>query len=151
MSVPRSLALLERAPERELIPMCSALGLSVAVCGALGSGLLSGKYRPNDTDIKTVGRLNDPMFAGCSMNERNFAIADEVTRVASEIGATPSQVALAWVRALALHHSDHRCQNRCAARRQPRLSERRAIGRTHGKTGKVERNRAWLAARISRR
>ena len=33
------------------------------------------------------------------MNEHNFAIADEVARVASEVGATPSQVALAWVRA----------------------------------------------------
>ena len=99
MSVPRSPALLERAPERELIPMGSALGLAAAVCGALGSGLLSGKCRPNDTDIKTVGRLNDPMFVGRSMNERNIAIADEVTRVASEICATPSQIALAWVRA----------------------------------------------------
>ena len=92
-------SLVERTPERELIPMCSALGLSVTVWGALGSGLLSGKYRPNDTDNKTVGRLNDPMFAGRRMNERNFAIVDEVTRIATEIGATPSQVALAWVRA----------------------------------------------------
>jgi aryl-alcohol dehydrogenase-like predicted oxidoreductase len=62
-------SLIERTPERELLPMANALDLAVTPWGTLGGGVLTGKYR-----------------------------ADEVGRVAKEIGRSPSQVALAWVR-----------------------------------------------------
>jgi aryl-alcohol dehydrogenase-like predicted oxidoreductase len=92
-------SLIERTPERELLPMSAALGLSIAVWGALGSGFLSGKYKPGDKVDASQGRLGDPMFAGRNLNDRNFAIADEVKAVAKDLAATPSQVALAWTRA----------------------------------------------------
>ncbi|MDX8356391.1 aldo/keto reductase [Sphingopyxis terrae] len=87
-------SLIERAAERELLPMAEALGLSVTAWGGLGNGLLSGKYLPK---AEAQGRLNDPIFAA-TMNEANLAVAREVMRIAEAHGASASQVALAWIR-----------------------------------------------------
>jgi|WetSurMetagenome_2_1015567.scaffolds.fasta_scaffold25393_3 aryl-alcohol dehydrogenase-like predicted oxidoreductase len=85
-------SLVERSPERDLLPMAKSLDLAVTPWGILGSGVLSGKYnlkrKPDGERAKEFGTLTD----------RNLAIASEVARVAAEVGATPSQVAIAWVR-----------------------------------------------------
>lgn len=86
-------SLIERTPERELLPMADAMGLTVTPWGAIGGGVLSGKYTPNGeaADSKRVsGNKN-------RLSERNLKIASEVALVAKEIGKTPTQVALAWV------------------------------------------------------
>jgi aryl-alcohol dehydrogenase-like predicted oxidoreductase len=85
-------SLLERTVERELLPMARALDLAVTPWGVLGAGVLSGKYNLNDKPKE--GRA----VAGGAKDERNLSIAQTVTEVAAEIGCTPSQVALAWVR-----------------------------------------------------
>ena len=46
-------SLLERTPERELIPMAAALGLTVTAWSPLANGLLSGKYRVTDTGVQS--------------------------------------------------------------------------------------------------
>ena len=85
-------SLVERTPERDLLPMAKALDIAVTPWGILGSGVLSGKFnqkkKPDGTRAKEFG----------SVTPRNLAIAQEVMRVAGEIGATPSQVAIAWLR-----------------------------------------------------
>jgi aryl-alcohol dehydrogenase-like predicted oxidoreductase len=90
-------SLLERSPERELLPMAEALGLAVATWGSLGSGVLTGKFAGRQRPAGT--RLGDNEWGKAALSVRNLAIAAEVDRVAREVGRSPSQVALAWVRA----------------------------------------------------
>ncbi|RWY66186.1 aldo/keto reductase [Rhizobium sp. WSM1325] len=68
----------------------------------LGSGFLTGKYArgtepSSDTRLGNGNamfkRIGDKMFT----TDRNWATMDAVREIASEIGATPSQVALSWV------------------------------------------------------
>ena len=84
-------SLLDRAAERELLPMAKALDLAVTPWDTLGSGVLTGKY---NRDRGTEGRA---ALRG-SVDERTLGIAAEVVKVADELGKTPAQVALNWVR-----------------------------------------------------
>ena len=84
-------SLLDRAAERELLPMARALDLGVTPWDTLGSGILTGKYN------------RDPEAAGRAalrerVTQRDLGIAAEVVKVAEELGRTPAQVALNWVR-----------------------------------------------------
>ena len=89
--------LIERTPERELLPMAKALDIGVTVWSPLGGGILSGKYgKQNEPEPKRFDPGN-PMSAAF-VNERNLSIANEVQTIAKEIGRTPSQVALNWIR-----------------------------------------------------
>jgi len=85
-------SLLDRTPERELLPMARHLDLAVTPWAVQGAGVLSGKYTRGAT--REAGRARD----GAATDERNLAIARVVDRVADEIGCTSSQVAIAWVR-----------------------------------------------------
>ena len=87
LQLPYSLA--DRDPERELLPMARALDLAVLAWGTLDGGALTGKYLVETDEPRREARASD----------RVNDIAREVVAVAEEIGATPSQVALAWVRA----------------------------------------------------
>jgi aryl-alcohol dehydrogenase-like predicted oxidoreductase len=87
-------SLVERGADREQLPMVEALGMGAALFSPLGGGLLTGKYRTSDkgrlSDWKhTVHREDTP---------QRTAIVDSVLEVAGEVGAPPSQVAMAWVR-----------------------------------------------------
>ena len=91
-------SLIERTPERELLPMAQALDIAVTPWGTLGGGVLTGKYkagkpRPGDARYGSQAAWGD-----LYLTERNMRIAEEVERVAKEIGRTTSQVAIAWVR-----------------------------------------------------
>ena len=88
-------SLVERSVERELLPMARALDLAFTAWGCLGSGVLTGKY--NRDRAGGGGRIESTGMES-ARSEHNLAIAAEVVAVASEIGATPSQVALSWVR-----------------------------------------------------
>jgi aryl-alcohol dehydrogenase-like predicted oxidoreductase len=96
-------SLIERDTDRELLPMARALGLGVAAWTPLASGWLTGKYL--DTSGPPAGqegvprRLDDPVMARfLPRTDRTVAIATEVARIASEVGCTPAQVALNWLR-----------------------------------------------------
>ena len=84
-------SLLDRAVERELLPMAKTLDLTVTPWDTLGSGVLAGKYNNNPAE---AGRAKLRGF----INERALGIAGEVIKVAQELGRTPAQVALNWVR-----------------------------------------------------
>ncbi len=84
-------SLLDRAVERELLPMAAELDLAVTPWDALGSGLLTGKY---NRDADSQGRAS---LRG-RVRERDLAIAAEVVKLAEKLGRTPAQVALNWVR-----------------------------------------------------
>jgi len=98
-------SLIERTPERDLLPMARKLGMTVTPWGVLGSGVLTGKY--NDappTSARTSGitgeKVERRLDAGFSekANERNLGIARAVGEIARKVGCTASQVALAWFR-----------------------------------------------------
>jgi aryl-alcohol dehydrogenase-like predicted oxidoreductase len=84
-------SLLDRAAERDLLPMAKALDLTVTPWDTLGSGILSGKY---NRDAGAEGRAK---LRG-QVSERDLGIAAEVVKVAEEVGRSPAQVALGWVR-----------------------------------------------------
>jgi len=86
--------LLERTSERDLIPMAEQENLSVLAWSPLAGGLLSGKYSSiNKGEIKRT-RLEKSQ----RVNDHNLAIADTIIEIANEIGATPANVSLAWIR-----------------------------------------------------
>jgi aryl-alcohol dehydrogenase-like predicted oxidoreductase len=85
-------SLIERTVERELIPMARALDLAVTPWSPLAGGVLTGKYLD---DAATGGRVQPTAER---RNARNTAIARVVVDVAREIGRTPSQVAINWLR-----------------------------------------------------
>jgi len=87
-------SLIERTPERELIPMAAELGLTVMAWSPLGGGFLSGKYVRNVKPIE--GRV--AQFIYTELSDANFNIADAVKAVAAELGKAPAQVALSWLR-----------------------------------------------------
>jgi aryl-alcohol dehydrogenase-like predicted oxidoreductase len=85
-------SLLDRTAERDLLPMARALDLAVTPWSVLGAGVLSGKYNRGTPPEK--GRAK----AGAATVERNLEIAGAVMAVADEIGCTPAQAAISWVR-----------------------------------------------------
>ncbi len=90
-------SLIQRTPERDLLPMAKALDLAVTPWSPLGGGVLTGTYNQPPQESSEQGRLVNPAFG--TISERNLAIAQVVSEVATEIGHTPSQVALAWLHA----------------------------------------------------
>src|SRR5882757_5100567 len=87
-------SLLERTVEGELIPMALEMGLGVTPWSPLKSGVLSGKYtRENAATVKA----DRGERVTAALGERMYAIIDELARIATEAGATPASVALAWV------------------------------------------------------
>lgn len=90
-------SLLERTPERELLPMAERFGLTVVGWAPLGAGVLTGKYTRGEGDVDSLRKqAND---ARGRTAEDKLAIAKVVDQVADELGASSAQVALAWVRA----------------------------------------------------
>ena len=88
VQAPYSLA--DRGVERELLPMARGLDLTVTPWGLLEGGELTGKYDSGSDEPRRYG--------DSTPGERVRAIAAEVAAVAAEVGRTPSQVAIAWVR-----------------------------------------------------
>jgi aryl-alcohol dehydrogenase-like predicted oxidoreductase len=87
-------SLLERTSEGELIPMAQAMGMGVLPWGPLKSGFLSGKYASGAT-----GGVDAPRAAVVGApNPEDYRVIDTVSEIATEIGASPAAVALAWVR-----------------------------------------------------
>ncbi len=81
-------SLLQRTPERELLPMAKHFGMTVTPWAPLAGGALTGKYLRGDR-----GRLKE---TSNRLNERSEHITKEVISVAYELGVQPSDVALKW-------------------------------------------------------
>jgi aryl-alcohol dehydrogenase-like predicted oxidoreductase len=86
-------SLIQRTPERDLIPMANYLDLAITPWATIGGGALTGKYL-NKKD-KEPARLTEKSVR---LNEKNTEIAREVVNVAEELGVKPSQIAINWVR-----------------------------------------------------
>ena len=89
-------SLIERTPERELLPMAGSLDIAVTAWGSLGGGVLTGKYEKGKPHPKG-DRLSEGPWGASILTDKNLGIAQVVREVAAELDKTPSQVALAWV------------------------------------------------------
>ena len=90
-------SLVERSADWEHIPAALALGLGVQPWSPLAGGFLSGKYERSDGAPEGDGRLaGDNPLGQSPFTERNWAILDELKRIAGELGRTPAETALAW-------------------------------------------------------
>ena len=87
-------SLLERTVEGELMPMALEMGLGVTPWSPLKSGVLSGKYTRESSATAKADRGERVTSA---LNERVFAIIDELQATAQALDTTPAAVALAWV------------------------------------------------------
>ncbi len=91
-----------RDQETDVLPLLRELGIGFVAYSPLGRGFLTGAVRSREDIPEDDNRRNNPRF-----NEENFdanlRLADEVAAIAAEVGATPGQVALAWVIAQGEH------------------------------------------------
>ncbi len=85
-----------RDPEAELLPLLRELGIGFVPYSPLGHGFLTGQIRSPEQLADDDWRKTNPRFTGENF-QRNLRTVDEVEAVASEAGATPAQVALAWL------------------------------------------------------
>ena len=86
-------SLVERTPDRELLPMAEALGLGAALWSPLGGGFLTGKYRASDEGrLKRLG-----MLVHTETTSRETAVLDAVLTVAGKADVSPAHVAIAWL------------------------------------------------------
>ena len=85
-----------RDPEAEVLPLTRELGIGFVPFSPLGHGFLTGRIRSTGQFGDGDWRATNPRFTGENFR-RNLRIADEVEAVAAEAGATPAQVALAWL------------------------------------------------------
>jgi aryl-alcohol dehydrogenase-like predicted oxidoreductase len=87
-----------RDVERNVVPAAAELGVGFVPYSPLGRGFLAGAVRSAD-DLTGAGDLRSymPRF-GADVLDANLAVVQVVTSVAEEVGATPAQVALAWLR-----------------------------------------------------
>jgi aryl-alcohol dehydrogenase-like predicted oxidoreductase len=85
-----------RDPEAELLPLLRELGIGFVPYSPLGHGFLTGTIRSAGELADDDWRKTNPRFTEGNF-EKNLRIVDEVKTVASELEATPAQVALAWL------------------------------------------------------
>jgi aryl-alcohol dehydrogenase-like predicted oxidoreductase len=85
-----------RDPEAELLPLLRELGIGFVPYSPLGHGFLTGTIRSPQDLADDDWRKSNPRFTEGNL-ETNLRIVDEVEAIASEVGATPAQIALAWL------------------------------------------------------
>jgi aryl-alcohol dehydrogenase-like predicted oxidoreductase len=85
-----------RDPEGEVLPLVRELGIGFVAYSPLGRGFLTGQIRSMSQLGADDFRSQNPRFAEGNF-EQNLRIVDAVEAVAKEAGATPAQVALAWL------------------------------------------------------
>jgi aryl-alcohol dehydrogenase-like predicted oxidoreductase len=86
-----------REAEYELLPIAVDQGLGVLVCSPLAGGLLSGKYRrdePPPAGSRLLAGWDEPPVRD---QDKLYDIVDVLVAVAKDRGASPAQVALAWL------------------------------------------------------
>ena len=85
-----------RDPDAALLPLLRELGIGFVPYSPLGRGFLTGTIRSTEHFDSDDYRATNPRFSGENF-EHNLRLADEVAAIATEVGATPAQVAIAWL------------------------------------------------------
>jgi aryl-alcohol dehydrogenase-like predicted oxidoreductase len=91
-------SLFSRDVEAEIVPACRELGIGLVPYSPLGRGLLTGAVSSLDELQSDDFRRTQPRFQGDNL-QRNLELVAVVRDIAANRGATPGQVALAWLQA----------------------------------------------------
>src|SRR5205085_12161675 len=95
-ALPSEYSLWERNLEPRIIPILRELGIGLVPFAPLGRGFLTGAVQRAETFPEGDFRRNDPRLQGANF-EANVRVASTVQDMAKRKGATPGQVALAWL------------------------------------------------------
>ena len=88
-------SLISRGLEGEILDTCRELGIGVTAYGVLSRGLISGHWSAHHQGANDF-RAHSPRFSGENL-DRNLALVERLRSVATELGASVAQVAIAWV------------------------------------------------------
>jgi len=92
-------SLISRGIEAEILAVCRELGIGITAYGVLSRGLISGHWSrdpKSKADARATSRF--PRFDGDNL-ENNLRLVEKLRSVATSIGCTVAQVAIAWVAA----------------------------------------------------
>jgi aryl-alcohol dehydrogenase-like predicted oxidoreductase len=95
-SVQSELSLWTRDALDEVLPFCRQHGVAFLPFSPLGRGFLAGRFSSSDELQDNDFRRGLPRFQSDALRQ-NLAIVERVRAIAERVGATPAQVALAWV------------------------------------------------------
>jgi len=85
-----------RDREQDTIPVLAELGIGLVPYSPLGKGFLTGTINASTTFADSDFRGQTPRFQGEAL-EANLALVDVLKQLAATAGATPAQLALAWL------------------------------------------------------
>lgn len=85
-----------RNPEADVLPICEELGIGFVPFSPLGRGYLTGKIDETATFDRSDIRSTSPRFAPEAL-KANRIVVDLLRTIGKEKGATPAQIALAWL------------------------------------------------------
>jgi aryl-alcohol dehydrogenase-like predicted oxidoreductase len=89
-------SLWERGIETEILPACRALGIGIVPYSPLGRGFLTGTLTRAEDLPATDFRRNQPRLQGENYDQ-NMALVARLRGLAARVGASPAQIALAWL------------------------------------------------------
>jgi aryl-alcohol dehydrogenase-like predicted oxidoreductase len=92
-------SILHRKPEKDVIPLCAANGISQIVFSPLAQGVLTGKYRAGEQPPEDSRAASTEMgwAMGRFLTDEVITAVDRLRPIADGLGITMSQLALAWV------------------------------------------------------
>ncbi len=85
-----------RTPEEDVLPTCEELGIGFVPFSPLGRGFLTGKIDENTTFDSSDVRSRSPRYTP-EARKANRVVIDLLARIGEQKGATPAQIALAWL------------------------------------------------------
>lgn len=85
-----------RNPEEDVLPVCEELGIGFVPFSPLGRGFLTGTVNEHTTFDPSDVRSTSPRFT-VEARKANQVVVDLISAIAAEKGATPAQIALAWL------------------------------------------------------
>jgi len=93
-------SMLWRKPERGVIPLCAAHGISQIVWSPLAQGILTGKYKPGTPppqESRAASASMNSFIRPEMMSDALLSAVQRLVPVASDLGVSMAQLALAWV------------------------------------------------------
>lgn len=97
VSLQNEYSLMKRSKvEPDVLPFCREHGIGIITYGSLMKGMLSGKFRGDETFPENDVRHRDPRFQGEAFRE-NVAKVEKMKEIAARYGKTPAELAIRWI------------------------------------------------------
>jgi pyridoxine 4-dehydrogenase len=88
-------SLVSRGIESDILKTCRELGIGITAFGVLARGLISGHWAKDGAGAQDFRKMS-PRFQGSNLDS-NLALVERLRAIADDVGASPAQVAIAWV------------------------------------------------------